>query len=128
MRRRTILALSFVVGFLFLTMRLGKTVGASYGYRVRIGRCISDTGDNRIVVISVLRDGGTRISGTDVRRSDLKPSLHEILQTRPSRPIFIEADSDATFQQLVGVIDDVPGASGELVLLTALARSSSTCR
>lgn len=106
MRTLSLVTLMCGVALLVLTMPYGRTAGVSHGFRVRIANCIGDSGSNRIVLISVLPNGGIRISGTDVKRSDLKPLLHEILRTRRSLPTFIDAHPDVTFQQLAEVIDD----------------------
>jgi len=62
-----------------------------------------------VVVVSVLRTGGTqvayKINQDDVSRDDLLARLSAIYQNRAERTMFVKGDEDVNFAQVADVID-----------------------
>jgi biopolymer transport protein ExbD len=74
--------------------------------------------DRRVVVVQVLSHGGLRINVEDVKREDLDRRLEEISKTRAYRYVFLTADPDLPFEEVVQVIDSAAKQIDYIAILT----------
>ncbi len=70
---------------------------------------------NKTVVVTVDRAGGIKINQDDVEMRYLGDRLQEIFKTRNDRTIFVNADHDLLFNDVVQVIDVAKGAGVDKV-------------
>ena len=59
----------------------------------------------RELVINVQADGGIIVSGRAVSVDDLRTIVTEAVEANPEQKVTIRADRDATYNQVVGVLD-----------------------
>jgi biopolymer transport protein TolR len=66
--------------------------------------------ENRTIVVSISGQGQIRINQETVTTQDLGPRLQDIFKTRNDRIIFVNADPELFFNDVVSVIDIAKGA------------------
>jgi biopolymer transport protein ExbD len=87
-----------------------------------------ECGERREIVVQVLRDNSLKINGETVSNEHLADRLREIYQLRVERVLFVKADPDAGFQELVNVIDVAKGSVPNLyVALLTPASQTAPC-
>ena len=65
----------------------------------------AECGDSSIIVLQFSLDHSFRINSETVRTEDLRGRLREIFRLRAERVLFVRADPDFSFQEVVGVVD-----------------------
>jgi biopolymer transport protein TolR len=68
------------------------------------------TADDRTVVVSVERDNTLSVNRQPVTRETLGQRLTDIFKTRNERTMFVQADTDLLFNNVIDVIDIAKGA------------------
>ncbi len=71
------------------------------------------------IVVSIGKDGGLRINQDDVRLDQLGARLFDIFSARANKNMFVQANEDLPFGDVVRVIDLAKGAGvGDIGLMT----------
>ena len=75
---------------------------------------------NRLIVVQYASDGSVKINATVVERGELRRIMREIMSTRAERLLFVYADENSRYSDVIRLVDDlqncIPGI--RLVLLT----------
>ena len=69
--------------------------------------------DERVLVLSIDRNGAIEINQEEVDLSRLIGRLQNIFKTRSDRTIFVQADDDLLFNDVAQLIDAAKGAGAE---------------
>jgi biopolymer transport protein TolR len=71
------------------------------------------TGEEQQLVVSVVRTGQVYLNDTPIGVAELGPKLQAILQARPDRQVFLRADQQVQYGDVMRVIATVKGAGVE---------------
>ncbi len=75
--------------------------------------------EERVIVLSMDRNGIIRINQEEVERSALIDRLKDIFKTRNDRTVFLQADNELLFNDVAQLIDAAKGAGvDQLGLMT----------
>jgi biopolymer transport protein ExbD len=69
----------------------------------------------KVIVLSMNRNGVIKINQTEVEPSHLTEELQEIFKSRSDRTIFVQADDDLLFNDVAHLIDAAKGSGVEVV-------------
>jgi biopolymer transport protein ExbD len=107
---------------LFLTLALISAVSLSSmpeGIFVYIAGTQEDCVDNRrTIVATALRNGDVVLNQDTVKRANLENRLAEMLRTRAERFLFLKAEPDVPFQEVIEVIDAATKQAAHVAILT----------
>jgi biopolymer transport protein ExbD len=81
---------------------------------------------NRTVVISMDQNGIVKVNQDEVELRNLGVTLQDIFKTRNDRTVFVNADSDLLYNDVVGLIDVAKGAGVDKVGLMTEQIQSGT--
>jgi biopolymer transport protein ExbD len=122
---RTVL-IALVILCLILAVKK-RSVHSSAGLYVLLPLAVTqECGERREIVLQILRDKSLKINGETVSNEDLADRLGEIYQVRVERALFVEADPDASFQEVISVINFAKESVPNLyvVLLTPASQTA----
>jgi biopolymer transport protein TolR len=71
------------------------------------------TGDEQQLVVAVNRQGDVYLNDTPMTLQELGPKLQAILKLRPDRQVFLRADQNVKYGEVMRVIATVKGAGVE---------------
>ncbi len=71
------------------------------------------TGDEQQLVVAVNRSGQVYLNDTPTALTDLGPKLQAILKLRPDRQVYLRADQNVRYGEVMQVISTVKGAGVE---------------
>src|SRR5512140_705502 len=71
------------------------------------------TGDEQQLVVAVNRQGDLYLNDTPMTLQELGPKLQAILKLRPDRQVFLRADQNVKYGEVMRVIATVKGAGVE---------------
>ena len=71
------------------------------------------TGDEQQLVVAVTRQGEVYLNDTPTNLTELGPKLQAILKLRPDRQVFLRADQNVKYGDVMRVIATVKGAGVE---------------
>jgi biopolymer transport protein ExbD len=81
---------------------------------------LSPVTSNRLIFMQHASDGSVKINDTVVERGELRRLMREIMSTRAERFLFVYADENSRYSDVIRLVDDlqncIPGI--RLVLLT----------
>jgi biopolymer transport protein ExbD len=101
-----ILLVALVILILVLTI-LKRLMHQSEGFYVELPlhRTQSECGDYRDIVVQISKEHTLSVVGETVPSEILAARLRELYRVRAERVLFVGADSDVRFQEVVGIID-----------------------
>lgn len=70
------------------------------------------------IVLEILADGSFAINAQPVAKSELDARIHEIYDSRPVKLIFIKADEQRLYQDVIEAIDIVKNAGVQVIGFT----------
>jgi len=76
-------------------------------------RAAALTGEEQQLVVAVNRNGQVYLNDTAITVPELGPKLHSILALRPDRQVFLRADQNVRYGDVMRVIAAVKGAGVE---------------
>jgi len=76
-------------------------------------RAAALTGEEQQLVVAVAKDGKVFLNDTPITVSELGPKLQAILKTQPQRGVFVRADQNVRYGEVMRVIAAVKGAGVE---------------
>lgn len=92
----------------------------STGLKLAVGKCLSDSGTENNILLTVLSSGTIDLNGTPVQLPVLAGQLHEALKTQPADArIYVRAANDTDFQSVIDVLDIAKTESGNVELLAS---------
>ena len=71
------------------------------------------TGEEQQLVVAVNRSGQVYLNDTPITVPDLGPKLQAILKLRPDRQVFLRADQNVRYGEVMRVISTIKGAGVE---------------
>jgi hypothetical protein len=74
-------------------------------------------GVRRVVVIQLSTDGSVKINVDPVKRAELGVKLDDIFRTRAVRLVYVTAESDLAFSEVVNVVDIATNHVDHIALL-----------
>jgi biopolymer transport protein TolR len=69
----------------------------------------------RTLILSMARDGSIRLNHESVEPQDVAVRLQEVFKTRSDRTLFVQADNDLPYDDVVHLIDSARGAGATRV-------------
>jgi len=78
------------------------------------------------IVLEILADGTLAINAQPVSRSELEARIHEIYDNRPAKLIFVKADEQRQYQEVIEAIDIVKNAGVQVIGFTPRAPKGAT--
>ena len=70
------------------------------------------------IVLEILGDGSYAVNAQPVAKSELEARIHEIYDNRPVKLIFIKADENRLYQDVIEAIDIVKNAGVQVIGFT----------
>lgn len=82
------------------------------------------------LVLSLSRDGSIRLNREDLEFAAVSPRLQEVLKSRFDRAVFVQADNDILYDDVVHLIEAArnAGASRVGLMTECVGEISSSCR
>lgn len=125
--RLTIRSLLIALVTIILIFTIVKPLShTSVGFYVKLPLHVteSDCGDRRDIFVHISSENSLRINGETVQRKTLGDRFKEIYRVRAERVLFVSADPDVSFQDVVGIMDVARGSVTNLYvsLLTPAAQ------
>jgi len=78
------------------------------------------------IVLEILADGSFAINAQPVLKSELDARIHEIYDNRPAKLIFIKADENRVYQEVIEAIDIVKNAGVQVIGFTPRDAAGAT--
>jgi biopolymer transport protein ExbD len=128
--RRTVRVVLVAAAIFLLGLRISKTRhSGSEGFYVMLPAHTASQieCENRTVVLQVLKDRSLKVNFEAISNTDLRRRLGEIYRLRQERVLFLTAEPDVSFQEVVRVIEKADGAAANLyiALLTPKSKNES---
>lgn len=118
----------FVSLFLILTAIVVAVFGTPRGVPVVLANRSDDCGDGITILAHVRRNGDVTLNHEEVKRDQLERRLKEIFGRRVERILFLQADAELPFQDVVNVISTAQTQVEYVALITpSVAAQSGFC-
>lgn len=99
------------------------TLQKSIDVQLPVDRPMPSANPPNHIVLEIAATGNMTINTQPVRPGDLKRRLREIYSARPDKVLFVKADPDVIYQEVIGALDAARGAG--VTVLGAILPSAS---